>query len=337
MSMETAEWLNRNVLIGYTNQRGTAWHYRATAQGAEPNHYPGPVPVADIKRRLFHWNAIPGRVLVHTDRHGLRPSPERLAVVADDTGEDLGIFMQGYEIHQFQDWLLEKVEAILDDGLAVGSAGLLKNRAQAWVSVEVPDTVQTPEGVQFRPHLLACTSHDGSLATTYKRTVTNVVCDNTMGAALRGAGQVIKVKHSKGSRQGRLEVLSAKQALDMVQVLADEFTQQVQQLCQVSVSEAQWQDFLRAHAPDTGSKRSRTIAGNRRTELHRLWQFDNRVSPWRGTAWGVLQAVNTYEHHHGTVRGASRPERNLSRAVTDHADTLDSATLSTLDTVLAAA
>jgi hypothetical protein len=35
-----------------------------------------------------------------------------LAVVADDTGEDLGIFTQGYEIHQFQDWLLEKVAAI---------------------------------------------------------------------------------------------------------------------------------------------------------------------------------------------------------------------------------
>jgi hypothetical protein len=34
--METAQWLNRNVLIGYTDQRGTAWHYRATAQGASP-------------------------------------------------------------------------------------------------------------------------------------------------------------------------------------------------------------------------------------------------------------------------------------------------------------
>jgi phage/plasmid-like protein (TIGR03299 family) len=335
--METAEWLNRNVLIGYTRERGNAWHYRSAAQGDEPNHYPGPIPVADIQRRLFHWRAIPGRVLTHTDLHGLRPCPDRMAVVADDTGEDLGIFMKSYEIHQFQDWLLEKVSALLDGGLSAGSAGLLKNRAQAWVSVEVPDTVQTPEGVQFRPHLLACTSHDGSLSTTYKRTVTNVVCDNTMGAALRGAGQVIKIKHKKGSRQGRLEVLSARQALDMVEVLADEFADEVRELCQVDVTEAQWQDFLLAHAPDTGSQRSRTFASNRRTKLVELWQFDNRVAPWRGTAWGVLQAVNTYEHHHATVRGASRPERNLTRSVTDHADSLDSTTLATLDAVLAAA
>lgn len=337
MSNESAEWLNRNVLIGFTAERGTAWHYRATAQGAEPNHYPGPIPVADIQRRLFHWRAIPGRVLTHTDLHGLRNCPDRMSVVADDTGEDLGIFMKDYEIHQYPDWLLEKVSALLDGGLSVGSAGQLKDRKQAWVSVEVPDTVHTPQGVQFRPHLLACTSHDGSLKTTYKRTVTNVVCDNTMGAALRGAGQVIKIKHSSGSKQGRLEVLSARQALDMVEILADEFAEEVRQLCELEVTDAQWRDFLLAHAPDTGTQRSRTFASNRRTKLGELWQFDNRVSPWRGTAWGVLQAVNTYEHHHGTVRGASRPERNLSRTVTDHADTLDSTTLATLDRVLAAA
>src|SRR5438034_224046 len=84
VSMETAEWLNRNVLIGYTRERGNAWHYRSAAQGDEPNHYPGPIPVDDIQRRLFHWRAIPGRVLTHTDLHGLRPCPDRMAVVADD-------------------------------------------------------------------------------------------------------------------------------------------------------------------------------------------------------------------------------------------------------------
>lgn len=30
-----------------------------------------------------------------------------------------------------------------------------------------------------------------------------------------------------------------------------------------------------------------------------------------GDRHGVLQAVNTYEHHEATVRGASRPERNM--------------------------
>ena len=45
MSKETQEWLNRNVLIGYTERRGNAWHYRASDQGDEPNHYPGAIPL----------------------------------------------------------------------------------------------------------------------------------------------------------------------------------------------------------------------------------------------------------------------------------------------------
>src|SRR3954453_23298422 len=58
MSRETLQHLNTNVLIGQTNHRGTAWHYRAEEQGAESNHYPGPIPVADVQRRLFHWQAV---------------------------------------------------------------------------------------------------------------------------------------------------------------------------------------------------------------------------------------------------------------------------------------
>ena len=50
---ETLQWLDENMLIGFTDKRGTAWHYRTDLQGAEPNHYPGAIPVADVKRRLF--------------------------------------------------------------------------------------------------------------------------------------------------------------------------------------------------------------------------------------------------------------------------------------------
>jgi hypothetical protein len=38
MSKETSSWLNNNVLIGLTDKRGHAWHYRKSEQGAEPNH-----------------------------------------------------------------------------------------------------------------------------------------------------------------------------------------------------------------------------------------------------------------------------------------------------------
>src|SRR4051812_32600338 len=187
MSAESLQTLNTDTLIGFTDKRGTAWHYRADLQSDESNHYPGAIPVADVERRLFNWSAVEGDITATalTPEGVLQTKdPDRKAIMRSDTGAILGVFKSGYAVHQYREWLLGTVSTILDENLSIGSGGLLKGGAVAFVSVEVPDTITTPEGVAFRPNLLACTSHDGSLATTYKRVVTNVVCDNTMAAGL---------------------------------------------------------------------------------------------------------------------------------------------------------
>jgi hypothetical protein len=79
---------------------------------------------------------------------------------------------------------------------------------------------------------------------------------------------------------------------------------------------------------------STSLAERKRDTLTRLWNHDARVTPWRGTAWGVVQAVNTYVHHEQTVRGMDRAERNMLRAVDGGADALDTATLTTLRKIL---
>ncbi len=351
MSRETATWLNTNVLVGFTDKRGHAWHYRASDQGGESNHYPGPVPVPDVQRRLFAWTAesrpvgvrLPAELDTATgvDEAGMpyrwETLDDRQAMVRSDTGAVLGLFKDGYRAHQYGEWLLGTVATILDDDLSIGSAGLLKGGAVAWVSVEVPDTITTPEGVMFRPNLLAVTSFDGSLATTYKRVVTNVVCDNTMAAGLAERGQQFKARHSRWSG---MRIGEAREALAVVHTIADDFAAEVKQLCATSVSDAQWRAFVEAHVPlpkpgADKTNRGRTIAEEKRGKLHKLYRYDARVSPWAGTAFGVLQAVNTYVHHEQTVRGAGRPERNMLRAVEGGVDDLDQGTAATLAKVLA--
>ena len=351
MSSETTTWLNSNTLIGFTTKRGHAWHWRAEEQNGQSNHYPGPIPLTDVQERLFHWTAESRRVAVEVcdptvptrlDDHG--PATRwmvidgRQAICRSDdlTGAVLGIFGSGYTRHQYQEWLLTTVADLLDDDLAISSAGLLRSGAIAWVEVSMPETITTPEGVAFRPNLLATTSFDGSISTTYKRTVTATVCDNTRTCALAETGQEFKVKHTANSRA---QLGPARQALAMVHTLAEDFAVEVAALCATDVTSRQWQQFLDQHEPrtdDVGKPlegRSRTLADAKRHTLNQLYRSDPRVAPWTGTAHGVLQAVNTYEHHTGTVRG-DRAERNGLKAINGDFDRLDRTTWQTLRTVL---
>jgi phage/plasmid-like protein (TIGR03299 family) len=348
--------LNTNTLIGNTDARGTAWHYRAEDQGEESNHYPGPIPIEDVERRLFHWQAESRRLAMETPAELETMShlsdegqPMRWAVLADrqaisrsdDTiGTAMGIFKSGYAMHQYREWLLTTVANILDDNLSISSAGLLREGAIAWVEVSVPETITTPEGVDFRPNLLATTSFDGSISTTFKRTITAVVCDNTRELALSEQGQGYKVKHS---RYSQAKLAEAREALVMIHTLADEFAAEVAQLCAITVTNDQWAKFLDLHIPRLDGKgealkgRSLTMADNKRDSLNKLYRHDNRVAPWAGTAQGVLQAVNTAEHHEGTIRGATRTERNMLRTVTGAFGVVDRQAWTNLASVLSTA
>jgi phage/plasmid-like protein (TIGR03299 family) len=357
MSQETIADLNTNTLIGCVATRGQAWHYRAADQGAQSNHYDGYVPVGDVRRRLFGWQAEKRRVAMeipaelgdmdHLDADG-QPAlwviqDDIVGIGRNDSYARLGVFSADYEPHQYDAWLIGGPADLIDQSsgeLGISSAGLLKGGAVAWVEISVPDSITTPEGVTFRPNLLACTSFNGSIATTYKRTVTNTVCDNTMAAALGEAGQQYKVKHTRFSQ---MRLSDAREALAMVHDTAADFEAEVAELCRLEVTDKQWGAFLDAHASLTDDHgtvltgRGATMAQNKRDTLGTLWRSDERVAPWAGTAYGVLQAVNTYEHHYASVRGSDRADRNMLRAVKGEWENIDRESVATLRRVLISA
>lgn len=351
MSKETMSWLNTFTLIGQTDKRGNAWHYRAEDQGAETNHYPAFIPVPDVLRRLFGWDVQTGDLkssynvlsddgvetitLVDDSRKTMiRP---RGALGPEDPGGIMGVFKSGYQGHSYAEWLIRQVQTLLDDDLGITSAGLLAKGAQAWVEVSVPDSITTPEGVTFRPNLLCTTSFDGSLATTYKRSVNDTVCDNTRSMVLAGEGEVFRVKHTKNSA---LKLLEARDALAMVHTIADDFAAEVTALCETVVTDAQWAKFLDELVPvkdedgELKTGRALTNADKKREELKQLWNHDERCAPWKGTAHGVLQTVNTWSHHVQSFKGKDRAGRNMTMSVNGDIDKLDMTTLMTLGKVL---
>lgn len=323
MSRETYEWLNTQTLIGNTAIRGNAWHYRIEHQGTEPNHYPGAIPVEDVLRRLFNFEVVDSPLYLRRPSGEFVEVPGRKAMVRSDNFATLGIFKASYSGHQYHEWLLENVAMILDDDLGISSAGLLREGGQAWVEVSVPETITTPEGVEFLPNLLATTSFDGSLATTYKKTRQDTVCDNTRDAALSGEGEQFKVRHSKWSGY---KIANAREALALVHKMSEEFTKEIAELTAWKVSDDEFLKHLQVMIPvnDELSKAGITRAENKRNEIISLYRNDARVAPWNGTAYGVSAAYNTWRHHMATVKkGVPRAIRNMENVVTGKMGTED--------------
>lgn len=335
------------VLVGHVERDGNPWWYRSDLQGVESNIYSGPVPVGDVMRRLFNWEplstplyaAIPCGIgeadTIGPDGQPVRfvVAEDRQAIVASDTNEVLGVFKSGYVAHPYSEWLLGNVANLLGGEVAIGSAGFpVRSRAQAWVQIRTPERVKTPQGVEFLPHLLACTSLDGSLATIYKNCATVTVCDNTFSASLAegSAAQRIKIKHTKYSN---LRINDAQAVLGLIGNIADSFAEQIADLCAWTITDRQFDLLLDKMVEAGESQRSKTMADNKRAAIKSLYRHDERASTWKGTAFGVLQAFDTYERHMAIVRGASRPERQMSGTIDGTFDALDKRVLAALATV----
>jgi phage/plasmid-like protein (TIGR03299 family) len=156
-----------------------------------------------------------------------------------------------------------------------------------------------------------------------------VVCDNTLAAGLGEGGQVFKVKHS---RYSGLKIADAREALAIVHTMADDFAAEVANLTSQKVNKAAWNRVLDIVVPlpeDDG--RGKTMAENKRSEIVNLYLHDDRCAPWQGTAYGVLQTFNTWNHHFASVKkGVPRFQRNMENVVTDKMANADAAILAAI-------
>ncbi|QDK02073.1 hypothetical protein SEA_GIBBLES_116 [Gordonia phage Gibbles] len=341
MSAESIETLNTNVLVGFTDQRGHAWHYDAAYQGAESNHYSEAIPVADINRRLFNWE--PLQVPIHAevptdnaehatgiDSYG-NPVvnvlvPGKMAIVRSDNYRTIGLHSDSYAVHDYRDWLIGLASNVIGETLQPSSAGLLKGGAVAWVEFSIPETIHDAKtGMAFRSNYLATTALDGSCATTHGLTITQTVCDNTRAVALgemKRDGRFFKIKHTKHSNA---KIDQAREALGLVENGIELYTDQIHMLSDIEIDDAQLFAFLDAWAPLPDEKgKGYTRTENKRDKFLDMYRHDAMCADWSGTALGLVQTGNTFAHHASEIRGeASRYERNSEARIKGKFDALD--------------
>lgn len=327
MSAETMNWLRENIRIGFTGDDGPAW-WAGDNYMADGSHFDGPVPTDEVER-LLSVEFVETEIFAQwTDADGNRQvvkDPTRKGIVTPDNGSMLGVFKQGYQVHDYKQWTADQIASILDTSrgeLGTKSVGLLRNRGVAFMQVQLTGTGLEVGGYPFTPYILAATSVDGTLSSTYATGVTAAVCDNTLAYALSAAVSKLKIKHSSKSA-GRIGEI--RDALGLVYQAGDDFAQAAAVLQDIEVTNADFTAWLDEVAPvpspdpksSTGGAKY-TNAVKFRSGLTDMWTYDAKVKDWNGTAFGVLQLDNTYRTWKRNVAGADggRLERNMLNMVT---------------------
>jgi phage/plasmid-like protein (TIGR03299 family) len=248
---------------------------------------------------------------------------------------------KGYTIHPFLDTLSGLVQAIqYDQAVQCGSVGLLKKGGQAFLQAVLPENLEV-EGYGYQTYLLAVTSVDLSRSTSWSTGMKGAICDNTVAGAIGAAATIVRKRHTGAP----LTVQFAREKLGIrLQAAGEEIGKAITELCAVDVTErdfALWLDEIQPKVtPDprssTGGAKF-TNAEAKRSELTRLWTSDPKVKPWAGTAFGILQAGNTYRNWAGKVTGeGGRVEQNYSRLADGRTASADVEELAILGRILEA-
>ena len=309
MSRENKQWLNRQILVGFTEQNGRPWWFDEGLQAQASTTYSGPVPRQDVLDRVFNWDAEKLPISVNNPDGTQTTIANKVAIVHGGTGHVFKIAEKGYVIHQYRDWLLTRVADILDnDELHIGSAGLLRRGAGAFVTIERPENVTSRSGMELRPRLLAASSHDSKIATTYKMVSTVVVCDNTLDMALSEVGHAYRARHTPNSL-ARLNDI--RETLGIFVAGTEGILHFVDSLADISLTENQWEQIVEriVSIPNNALPRVRARLENKQKVLNDLWAHDPRCTPWQGSALGAFQALNTYRIH---LSGSSKVDSNTS-------------------------
>jgi phage/plasmid-like protein (TIGR03299 family) len=142
------------------------------------------------------WVDLRGPEFAQVDNGGMVPVPGESFVVRDDTGAVLGRATDTYQIVQPSEvlqWFDRYIT--VDDRFHLDVAGSLKGGRIIWATATFNGDMEVG-GSAHRARLLMSTSLDQTMSTINKATMTRVICNNTLSAALADSRAEIRTRHN---------------------------------------------------------------------------------------------------------------------------------------------
>ena len=289
----------------------TPWHKLGTITD-------GVLTSADaIVKAGLDWNVVLKDLYYQSDTTfgAEHQAPSHYATVRDSDESCLGVVgnrytpVQNSEAFNFMDALVDSGEAKYE------TAGSIANGKIVWILMKL-DTLENNsfEPDVFEPYVLLSNSHDGSSALKVTMTPVRVVCQNTLRMALNGASQQFSMRHTSGIAG---KVQQARETLNFVGKYYGAFQDEVNRLIDKEVNDKEFNDIMLKLFPrpsDEEMERPRTANNYERVigDITKNWNGELH----KGSAWGVINAFNSYELWNQRSRG-DKLERQAKNFIND--------------------
>lgn len=256
------------------------------------------------------------------------PVPNYKANVRDSDGQVLGIVTDRYQVVQNREAFSWTDELITGD-VRYETAGSLRGGKKIWLLAKMPTAKVAGDDVE--PYLCFSNTHDGSGAVKVCMTPVRVVCNNTLNLALNSAKRSWAMKHV-GDMFAKLD--EARRTLE----LADRYMMHLDgaalQLANVTVTDEKLEKILNEMFPlkESATERQKNTVKAAKDEFM-ICYFMPDLKKFRGTGWGVVNAMADMVDHSKPRRDTGNyRENNWSRIMDGH-ELVDRVTAKVMDMV----
>jgi phage/plasmid-like protein (TIGR03299 family) len=239
----------------------------------------------------------------------MRKVEDYYSITRSDTGRTLGVVKGWYEPCQ-NDEMFDFMDKFLKAaGTRIETCGSLRNGRTVWALAKA-GTVEFLPGDPVDEYFLFRNGFDGRTNIELCFTTIRVVCNNTLSAALEGAANLWKIRHTR-SRNARLEEVY--QAIEAQNKNSLALKEAMVTLLNKKMGDREVLDFFtRLVTPPakgdmpTELKTSQANVINKMAEIYFGNGLGMDLKGVRGSAYGALQSVTAWADHYRTIRPGER-------------------------------
>lgn len=207
-----------------------------------------------------------------------------------------GIVSKQYKVIQNHD-AFDFTDALLGMGsgeITYETAGSLNGGRTVWLLARMPERMILDDKLQ--PYLVFTNSHDGKSSAKAFITPIRVVCQNTLNMAIGGADRMWSTTHT-GDIKGKMD--EARRTLALYDIYMNHLQSEADKLATMKLNPA-WVDAfickLMPIKPEFSDVRIK-MTEESRLLLKEIYETRPDLSNFRGTAWGMVNAVADYVDH----------------------------------------